>query len=83
MNNGLRNTLIGAMITIAITFVGGWIQVNNRISVLEVQMDNYVRIQQQNDEDMSKMLDKINDIQVKVTKLNVEFALIHKNETVH
>ena len=83
MNNGLRNTLIGAMITIAITFVGGWIQVNNRISVLEVQMDNYVRIQQQNDEDMSKMLDKINDIQVKVTKLNVEFALIHKNEAVH
>ena len=83
MNNGLRNTLIGAMITIVISFVGAWIQVNNRISVLEVQMDNYMHVQQQNEEATIKMLEKVNDIQMKVTKLNVEFELIHRREAVH
>ena len=80
MNNGLRNTLIGIIATIIITFIGGWIQVNNRISVLEVQMDNYMHIQQQNEANTIKMLEKINDIQMKVTKLNVEFEMIHKKE---
>lgn len=80
MSNGLRNTLIGIIATIIITFIGGWIQVNSRISVLEVQMDNYMHIQQQNEANTIKMLEKINDIQMKVTKLNVEFEMIHKKE---
>lgn len=80
MSNGLRNTLIGIIATIIITFIGGWIQVNSRISVLEVQMDNYMHIQQQNEEATIKMLEKVNDIQMKVTKLNVEFEIIHKKE---
>ena len=82
MNNGLRNTLIGAIVTIVISFLGAWIQVNNRISVLEVQMDNFMHVQQQNDADMMKLLDKVNDVQTKVTKLNVEFELIHHSERV-
>lgn len=80
MNNGLRNTLIGAIVTIVISFLGAWIQVNNRISVLEVQMDNFMHVQQQNDEGMAKLLDKVNDVQTKVTKLNVEFELIHRSD---
>lgn len=80
MNNGLRNTIVGALITIVVTFVGAWIQVNNRIAVLEVQMDTYVKIQQKNEADMDKMLDKLNDIQSKVTKLNTEFEMVHKNK---
>ena len=79
MNNGLRNTLIGAIVTIVISFLGAWIQVNNRISVLEVQMDNFMHVQQQNDADMTKLLDKVNDVQTKVTKLNVEFELVHRS----
>lgn len=80
MNNGLRNTIVGALITIVVTFVGAWIQVNNRIAVLEVQMDTYVQMQQKNEADMDKMLDKLNDIQSKVTKLNTEFEMVHKNK---
>lgn len=80
MNNGLRNTIVGALITIVVTFVGAWIQVNNRIAVLEVQMDTYVKTQQKNEADMDKMLDKLNDIQSKVTKLNTEFEMVHKNK---
>lgn len=75
--------MIGAIITIVISFVGAWIQVNNRISVLEVQMDNYMHVQQQNEEATIKMLEKVNDIQMKVTKLNVEFELIHRREGIH
>lgn len=80
MNNGLRNTIVGALITTVVTFVGAWIQVNNRIAVLEVQMDTYVKAQQKNEADMDKMLDKLNDIQSKVTKLNTEFEMVHKNK---
>ena len=80
MYNGLRNTIVGALITIVVTFVGAWIQVNNRIAVLEVQMDTYVKTQQKNEADMDKMLDKLNDIQSKVTKLNTEFEMVHKNK---
>lgn len=79
MNNGLRNTIVGALITIVITFVGAWIQVNNRIAVLEVQMDTYVKAQQKNEADMDKMLDKLNDIQSKVTRLSTEFEMVHQN----
>lgn len=79
MNNGLRNTLIGGLITVVLTFVGAWIQVNNRISVLEVQMDTYVKAQQKTDTDMDKMMDKLTDIQNKVTRLNTEFEIEHGN----
>ena len=79
MNNGLRNTLIGGLITVVLTFVGAWIQVNNRISVLEVQMDTNVKAQQKTDTDMDKMMDKLTDIQNKVTRLNTEFEIEHGN----
>jgi prefoldin subunit 5 len=77
MNNGLRNTLIGGLITVVLTFVGAWIQVNNRISVLEVQMDTYVKAQQKTDADMDKVMDKLTDIQNNVTRLNTEFEIEH------
>lgn len=77
MNNGLRNTLVGGLITIAMAFVGGWIQVNNRIAVLEVQMDTYVKNQQKNESDLDKIMDKITDIQAKVTRLDAELEIEH------
>ena len=80
MNSGLRNTIVGALVTIVITFVGAWIQVNNRIAVLEVQMDAYVKAQQKSEADMDKMLDKLSDIQSKVTRLNTEFEMVHTKE---
>ena len=66
MNNGLRNTLTGGLITVVLTF-------------LEVQMDTYVKAQQKTDTDMDKMMDKLTDIQNKVTRLNTEFEIEHGN----
>lgn len=80
MDKTLRNTFIGAFLTVAITFVGAWIQINNRIAVLEVQVDNYVKTQINNDADMDKMMDKIIDIQNKVTKLDAQFQVVHNTD---
>ena len=77
MDKTLRNTFIGALFTVAITFLGAWIQINNRIAVLEVQVDNYVKAQTKSDADMEKMMDKITDIQNKVTKLDAQFEIEH------
>ena len=79
MDKTLRNKFIGALFTVAITFLGAWIQINNRIAVLEVQVDNYVKAQTKNDADMEKMMEKIIDIQNKVTKLDAQFEIEHKN----
>ena len=79
MDKTLRNTFIGALFTVAITFLGAWIQLNNRIAVLEVQVDNYVKAQTKNDADMEKMMEKIIDIQNKVTKLDAQFEIEHNN----
>ena len=40
MDNSLRNAFIGAIVTIAVAFIGAWIQLNSRIAVLEVQVAN-------------------------------------------
>ena len=47
--------------------------------MLEVQVDNYVKAQTKNDADMDKMMEKIIDIQNKVTKLDAQFEIEHKN----
>lgn len=80
MDKTLRNTFIGALFTVAIAFLGAWIQINNRIAVLEVQVDNYVKAQTKNDADMEKMMEKIIDIQNKVTKLDAQFQVVHNTE---
>jgi hypothetical protein len=80
MDKTLRNTFIGALFTVAIAFLGAWIQINNRIAVLEVQVDNYVKAQTKNDADMEKMMEKIIDIQNKVTKLDAQFQVVHNTD---
>ena len=40
MDKGIRNTLLGVLGTVIIAFVGAWVQLNSRISILEVQVNN-------------------------------------------
>lgn len=40
MDKSLRNTFIGSIIAVIVTFIGAWIQLNSRISVLEIQVSN-------------------------------------------
>ena len=69
MERTLRNTLIGAFITVLVAFVGAWIQLNSRISILEVQVQNDHNLFMDNGHDMKELKDKVTDIQIKVTEL--------------
>lgn len=69
MDRTLRNTLIGAFITVLVAFIGAWIQLNSRISILEVQVQNDHNLFMDNGHDMKELKDKITDIQIKVTEL--------------
>ncbi len=80
MDKTLRNTFIGALVTVAIAFLGAWVQINSRIAVLEVQMDGYVKAQSKSDEETAKMMEKLIDIQNKVTKLDAQFQIEHINK---
>jgi hypothetical protein len=73
MDKGLRNTLLSILGVVLIGFVGAWIQINSRISVLEVQVQNdhdmFIVNQDKASKDMAVLMQKINDIQIKVTQL--------------
>ena len=67
MDRGIRNTILSILATALIVIAGAWVQINSRISVLEVQVQNdqdlFVTNQQKAEKDMYLLIDKINDIQ--------------------
>ena len=73
MDKGLRNTLISILGVVLVGFVGAWIQINSRISVVEIQVQNdhdmFIVNQDKASKDMAVLMQKINDIQIKVTQL--------------
>lgn len=82
MSNSIKNTLIGVFLTVAIAFFRAWVQINSRISMLEVQVnDDHVMFQRQTDKyetNMKELMNKVNDIQNKVTELGAKQEV--KNE---
>ena len=74
MDKSLRNILITILATVIIAFIGAWIQINSRISILEVQVQNdhqsFSDNQNKSDKTMKELMNKINDIQIKVTQLS-------------
>lgn len=82
MSNSIKNTLIGVFLTVAVAFFGAWVQINSRISMLEVQVnDDHVMFQRQTDKyetNMKELMNKVNDIQNKVTELGAKQEV--KNE---
>jgi hypothetical protein len=74
MDKGIRNTLIGIIGSVVMVFVGAWVQLNARISVLEVQVNNDHQLFTDNtnrtQDDMKEIKDKLEEINVKVTHLN-------------
>jgi len=61
---------------ILIAAIMGWLQLNARVSVLEVQIQNDKELYQKNsekaDRQMGELMNKVSDIQVKVTELAVK-----------
>lgn len=74
MDKGIRNTLLGVLGTVIIAFVGAWVQLNSRISILEVQVNNdhllYNENNQKAQDNMKEIKAKLDEINVKVTHLN-------------
>lgn len=68
--------LVSVVSAIIVAAIMGWIQLNARISVLEVQVRNdrelYQRNAEKSDKQMTELINKINDIQMKVTELSVK-----------
>ena len=64
------------VVAVAVGAFSGWVQVNSRISVLEVQVQNNKELYQKNsekaDRQMQELMNKVSDIQVKVTELAVK-----------
>lgn len=73
MDKSLRNTLLSVIVTIVLVFIGAWIQLNSRISVLEVQVKSDHELFQSNidksDKDMEDVKSMLSDIKVTVTHL--------------
>ena len=74
MDKGIRNTLLGVLGTVISAFVGAWVQLNSRISILEVQVNNdhllYNENNRKGQEDLKEIKAKLDEINVKVTHLN-------------
>lgn len=74
MDRGIRNTILSILATALIVIAGAWVQINSRISVLEVQVQNdhdmFIVNQEKASKDMQVLMNKINDIQIKVTQLS-------------
>ena len=76
MEKWFGKVAMSIVIAIAIGAFSGWVQVNSRISVLEVQVQNDKELYQKNsekaDRQMNELMNKVNDIQVKVTELAIK-----------
>lgn len=80
MDKGLRNTVFGILGTAIIAFLGVCMQINQRISALETQVQNDRQLYLASQDKTEKLMDKINDIQVKVTRLSTMIEKGDKNE---
>lgn len=74
MDKTLRNTFIAVMVPVIVSSIFAWSHTNSRISILEVEVQNdhqtLMDNQGKSDKNMKELMDKINDIQIKVTQLN-------------
>ena len=69
----MKQTLVGILATIVIALGASWMSLNKRIDILEVQVQNdhdmFIVNQEKASKDMCVLMQKINDIQIKVTQL--------------
>ena len=67
--------LIGILVTVGLTFFGGWVQVNNRISVLEVEVKYQHQIYNQNSAKMDGLIQSVNDIKQNLVEMRGDMKL--------
>jgi hypothetical protein len=70
-----KTTLIGIICTIVIAFAGAWVQINSRISVLEVQVQNDRAVFNQNTQKMDEIMNSVNEIKENIVEMRGEMKL--------
>ena len=70
MDKGVRNAILGAIGTIIVAVAGSWVQLNQRISIIEVQVDNDHQLFMNNQEDMKEIKEMLGEINLKVSHIN-------------
>lgn len=69
MTNSTRNTMLGVMVTIVMALFAAWINLNKRIDVLEIQVQNDHQLLVRWNENMEEMGSNINDIRSRIIQL--------------
>jgi len=69
MTNSTRNTMVGVMATIVMALFAAWINLNKRIDVLEIQVQNDHQLLVRWNENMEEMGSNINDIRSRIIQL--------------
>ena len=70
-----KTTLIGIICTIALAIAGSWVQINSRISVLEVQVQNDRAVFNQNSQKMDEIMNSVNEIKENIVEMRGEMKL--------
>lgn len=70
MDKGIRNAMIGVIGSIIVAVAGSWVQLNQRISILEVQVMNDHQLFIGSQEDMKEIKSMLGEINIKVSHLN-------------
>ena len=70
MDKGIRNAIIGVIGSIIVAVAGSWVQLNQRISILEVQVMNDHQLFVGSQEDMKEIKSMLGEINIKVSHLN-------------
>ncbi len=69
MTSSTRNTMVGIMATVIMALFAAWINLNKRIDVLEIQVQNDHQLLVQWNEDMQEMRSNVSDIRARIIQL--------------
>ena len=69
MTSSTRNTMVGIMATVIMALFAAWINLNKRIDVLEIQVQNDHQLLVQWNGDMEEMRSNVSDIRARIIQL--------------
>lgn len=72
---GINTTLISIFCAIALAFAGAWVQINSRISVLEIEVQNDHSAFAKNSEKMDGLIESVNEIKENIVEMRGEMKM--------
>ena len=68
-DDSMKNAFIGAIITVALAVGASWMNLNKRIDILEVQVQNNHDMLMRWNEDMKEVKTNVNEIRLRIIQL--------------